>query len=112
MTQASPTAAEPSHRGPFQRLQARWQGLSDHNQVGVSLAGVGGVLVLWALFWPVPTEVEGMGVLIYPNNAGILNARAGGQVREVFVKEGESVARGQVLMQLYLPVLERQLDQQ
>jgi HlyD family secretion protein len=56
--------------------------------------------------------VEGMGVLIYPNNAGILNARAGGQVREVFVKEGELVARGQVLMQLYLPVLERQLDQQ
>ena len=114
MTQASPTAAEPSHRGPFQRLQARWQGLSDHNQVGVSLAGVGGVLVLWALFWPVPTEVEGMGVLIYPDNAGILNARAGGQVRDVFVKEGESVARGQVLMQLYLPVLERhnaQLDE-
>lgn len=44
-------------------------------------------MVLWALFWPVPTEVEGMGVLIYPNNAGILNARASGQVREVFVKE-------------------------
>ena len=69
MTQASPPAAAPKPRG---------QGLSDHNQVGVSLAGVGGVLVLWALFWPVPTEVEGMGVLIYPNNAGILNARAGG----------------------------------
>ena len=112
MTQATPSAAAPKPHGPFQRWQARWQGLSDHNQVGVSLAGVGGVLVLWALFWPVPTEVEGMGVLIYPNNAGILNARAGGQVREVFVKEGEPVARGKVLMQLYLPVLERQLDQQ
>ena len=112
MTQNSPTSAEPSSRRPFQRLKARWQGLSDHSQVGATLAGVGGVLVLWALFWPVPTEIEGMGVLIYPNNAGILNARAGGQVREVFVKEGESVARGKVLMQLYLPVLERQLDQQ
>ncbi|MCP9923493.1 NHLP bacteriocin system secretion protein, partial [Synechococcus lacustris Cruz CV12-2] len=75
MSQASPTSSQ----------------LSDHNQVGVTLAGVGGVLLLWALFWPVPTEVEGMGVLIYPNNAGILNARAGGQVREVFVKEGELV---------------------
>ena len=112
MSQASPTPSQPTQRGPFRRLQFRLQGLSDHNQVGVTLAGVGGVLVLWALFWPVPTEVEGMGVLIYPNNAGILNARAGGQVREVFVKEGELVARGQVLMQLYLPVLERQLDQQ
>jgi len=93
-------------------LQSRWQGLSDHSQVGVTLAGVGGALVLWALFWPVPTEVQGMGVLIYPDNAGILNARAGGQVRDVYVKTGERVSRGQVLMQLYLPVLERQLAQQ
>ena len=112
MTQATPSAAAPTPHGPLQRWQARWQGLSDHNQVGVSLAGVGGVLVLWALLWPVPTEVEGMGVLVFPDNAGILNARAGGQVRQLFVKEAERVTRGQVLMQLYLPVLERQLDQQ
>ncbi len=112
MTQATPNPDQPWHRRQWRQIQSSWQGLSDHNKVGLSLAGVGSVLVLWALFWPVPTEVEGMGVLIYPNNAGILNARAGGQVQEVFVKEGESVARGQVLMQLYLPVLERQLDQQ
>lgn len=112
MTQANPTAAASSHSGPLQRLRAHWQGMGDHNQVGISLAGVGGVLLLWALFWPVPTEVEGMGVLVFPNNAGILNARSGGQVRDVFVKTGERVQRGQVLMQLYLPVLERQLDQQ
>ena len=112
MTKATPIAAEPRHRGPFQRFQDRWVGLSDHSQVGLSLAGVSGVLVLWALFWPVPTEVEGKGVLVFPENAGILNARSGGQVRDVFVKTGEHVSRGQVLMQLYLPVLERQLDQQ
>jgi HlyD family secretion protein len=93
-------------------LKARWQGLSDHSQVGVSLATIGGVLALWALFWPVPTEVEGNGVLVFPDNAGILNARSGGQVRDVFVKTGERVQSGQVLMQLYLPVLERQLDQE
>jgi HlyD family secretion protein len=73
---------------------------------------VSGALVLWALFWPVPTEVNGSGVLIYPDNAGILNARAGGQVRELKVRVGERVRRGHVLMQLYLPVLERQLQQQ
>ena len=112
MTQSTPAPAEPTHRQPLRRAQARWQGLSDHNQVGVTLAGVGGVLVLWALFWPVPTEVEGKGVLVFPDNAGILNARSGGQVQGVFVKTGERVNRGQVLMQLYLPVLERQLDQQ
>lgn len=112
MTQAPSTPIPSWLRRPWRRWCVHWQELSDHNQVGVSLAGVGGVLVLWALFWPVPTEVQGKGVLIYPDNAGILNARSGGQVREVFVKEGERVRRGQVLMQLYLPVMERQLAQQ
>jgi HlyD family secretion protein len=93
-------------------VQERWNGLSDHAQVGVSLAALSGGLLFWALFWPVPTEVTGTGVLIYPDNAGILNARSGGQVREVAAKVGERVKRGQVLMQLYLPVLERQLAQQ
>ena len=89
-----------------------WAGLSDHGQVGVCLGGMSGALLLWALFWSVPTEVSGSGVLIYPDNAGILNARSGGQVREVYVRVGQKVKRGQVLMQLYLPVMERQLQQQ
>ncbi|MBM5808499.1 MAG: NHLP bacteriocin system secretion protein, partial [Cyanobacteria bacterium M_surface_9_m1_291] len=79
------------------RLQQRWDGLSDHDQVGVSLAGMGGAIVLWALLWPVPTEVMGMGVLIYPNNAGVLNARSGGQVKTIDVRTGERVRQGQVL---------------
>ncbi|WP_254932998.1 NHLP bacteriocin system secretion protein [Cyanobium sp. WAJ14-Wanaka] len=108
----SANSPDPWWRQQSRRVAARWQGLSDHGQVGVSLAAVGGTLVLWALFWPVPTEVDGMGVLVFPDNAGILNARSGGQVRDVFVKTGQRVQRGQVLMQLYLPVLERQLDQQ
>jgi HlyD family secretion protein len=112
MTQVNPPTAPSWGPRQWQRLENRWQGLSDHNQVGVSLAGVGGVLVFWALFWPVPTEVQGKGLLVYPDNAGILNARSGGQVQDVFVKTGERVRRGQVLMQLFLPVLERQLAQQ
>ncbi|MCP9774253.1 NHLP bacteriocin system secretion protein [Cyanobium sp. WAJ14-Wanaka] len=112
MVAPSANSPDPWWRQQSRRVAARWQGLSDHGQVGVSLAAVGGTLVLWALFWPVPTEVDGMGVLVFPDNAGILNARSGGQVRDVFVKTGQRVQRGQVLMQLYLPVLERQLDQQ
>ncbi|MBM5801701.1 MAG: NHLP bacteriocin system secretion protein [Cyanobacteria bacterium K_DeepCast_35m_m2_023] len=73
---------------------------------------MGGAIVLWALLWPVPTQVSGMGVLIYPNNAGLLNARAGGQVQTVDVRTGDRVRRGQVLMRLYLPVLVKQLAQQ
>jgi HlyD family secretion protein len=60
----------------------------------------------------VPTEVQGTGVLIHPQNAGILNARSGGQVREVLVRTGERVQRGQLLMRLHLPVQERELAQQ
>ena len=64
------------------------------------------------MFWPVPTQVEGQGVLIYPDNAGILNARSGGQVLSLDTKVGDRVRQGQVLMTLYLPVMERQLEQQ
>ena len=94
------------------RIASAWAGLSDHSQVGVTLVGVSGVLALWALFWPVPTEVRGHGVLIYPDNAGVLNARVDGQVLKVKTQVGDSVRQGQVLMTLYLPVLERQLQQQ
>ena len=47
-----------------ERLRARWNGLTDHQQVGASLAGVGALFGAWLLVWPVPTEVEGRGVLI------------------------------------------------
>ena len=95
-----------------ERLRGRWNGLTDHQQVGACLGGVGALFGAWMLFWPVPTEVEGRGVLIYPDNAGILNARAGGQVLSIETKVGERVRKDQVLMTLYLPVLERKLDQQ
>ncbi|TCD55505.1 NHLP bacteriocin system secretion protein [Synechococcus sp. BS56D] len=95
-----------------ERLRGRWNGLSDHQQVGASLLAVGGLFSAWLVFWPVPTQVKGQGVLIYPDNAGVLNARASGQVLDVNVQVGDKVRQGQVLMTLYLPVLERQLEQQ
>ena len=96
----------------LERLRGRWNGLTEHQQVGASLAGMGALFGAWLLFWPVPTEVEGRGVLIYPDNAGILNARAAGQVLSINTAVGDRVRKGQVLMTLYLPVLERKLDQQ
>ena len=96
----------------LERLRGRWSGLSDHQQVGTCLVGVGSLFGSWLLFWPVPTQVEGRGVLIYPDNAGLLNARAGGQVLSINTEVGQTVRKGQVLMTQYLPVLERKLDQQ
>jgi HlyD family secretion protein len=55
----------------------------DHALVGCALAGMGGLVALWALFWPIPTEVVGKGVLIYPDQAGLLDSRAAGQVRRL-----------------------------
>ena len=112
MSEVPLPSALPWPRRQARRLQGRWQQLSDHAQVGVCLAGVGGALALWALVWPVPTEVVGQGVLLYPDNAGVLNARAAGQVQAVQVQVGQTVRRGQVLMRLYLPVLDKQLQQQ
>ncbi|MEB3199355.1 MAG: NHLP bacteriocin system secretion protein [Synechococcaceae cyanobacterium] len=94
------------------RLLSRWPGFSDHTQVGLALAVIAAGLAGWAVFWPVPTEVNGQGVLIYPDNAWLFDARASGQVRQVLVRVGERVRRGQVLLELYLPVLEREVQQQ
>lgn len=90
----------------------RWQSLSDHDQVGVCLGAVSGALVLWGLVWPVPTEVIGQGVLLSADRAGLVNARFGGQVRRMLVRTGERVSRGQVLMELDLPVQDKELIQQ
>lgn len=108
---ALPPGAAQSRR-PGEALRRRWSGLSDRGQVGACLVAMGGALGLWVLFWPVPTEVMGQGVLIYPDTAGLLDARAGGQVRRLRVAVGQAVRKGQVLMELYLPVLDRQLQQQ
>jgi len=110
-TSAPPTGAAPPRR-QVAGLRRRWRGLGDRGQVGACLVAMGGALGLWVLFWPVPTEVMGQGVLLYPNTAGLLDARAGGQVRRLRVAVGDEVRKGQVLMDLYLPLLDRQLQQQ
>ena len=97
---------------PPLKLRQRWQSLNDHDQVGLCLGAVVAGLLGWALFCPIPTEVRGEGVLIYPENAGVLDARAAGQVRRLLVRAGEPVRRGQVLMEIALPVQEKQLMQQ
>ncbi|MEB3183992.1 MAG: NHLP bacteriocin system secretion protein [Cyanobacteriota bacterium] len=98
--------------GASQEPEAPRDPESDHRQLGLCLAAMAGAIGLWGLVWPVPTEVTGQGVLIYPGTAGLLNARASGQVRELRVRSGDRVRRGDVLMTLHLPVLERQLQQQ
>jgi len=112
---AAMDSATPSPSAPSRWLQAaggRWQGLGPRGQLGLVLAAMTAAVGGWALVWLVPTEVVGRGVLLLPDNAGLLDARAAGQVRRIAVGVGESVKRGQVLLELYLPVLEKELEQQ
>ena len=94
------------------RSALRLRPLGPRQQLGAALALMGGAVAAWAAFWLVPTEVVGKGVLLLPENAGLLDARAAGQVRRLPIRVGERVRRGQVLVELYLPVLEKELEQQ
>ncbi len=78
----------------------------------MSLGTVGVLTAMWALFWPVPTEVIGRGVVIVPGGASVIDARAEGQILELPVTVGQQVRRGQPLVRLYLPVLEQQVRRQ
>jgi len=91
-------------------LQA--QSRDDEGRVLLSLIGVGGLTLLWALLWPVPTEVTGRGVVIVPGGASLIDSRAEGQIRELRVRVGDAVRKGQVLMVLDQPALEQQLARQ
>jgi len=85
---------------------------SDERAVALALGGLWLLTAAWALFWPVPTEVVGRGVVIVPGGATILDARAEGQILALPVRPGQAVRRGQPVVRLYLPVLEQQLRRQ
>ncbi len=110
MESSSPKLATP--RRWLDQSAHRLRSLSPRQQLGGVLALMGGALGAWAVFWLVPTEVVGKGVLLLPDNAGLLDARAAGQVRRLPIRVGDRVQRGQVLVELYLPVLEKELEQQ
>jgi len=108
----SPGSKLASPRRWLDRSTLRLPSLGPRQQLGLVLAVMGGAVGAWAAFWLVPTEVVGKGVLLLPDNAGLLDARAAGQVRRLPIRVGERVRRGQVLVELYLPVLEKELEQQ
>jgi len=99
-------------RSWLERSSLRLRSLGPRQQLGGVLALMGAAVGAWAVFWLVPTEVVGKGVLLLPDNAGLLDARAAGQVRRLAIRVGDRVRRGQVLVELYLPVLEKELEQQ
>ena len=78
----------------------------------IALGAVWALTAGWFLFWPVPTEVIGRGVVIVPGGSTVIDARAEGQILSLPVRVGEAVRRQQPLISLYLPALEQQLRRQ
>lgn len=81
-------------------------------QVLVAQGVMAGLTGLWALLWPMPTEVVGQGVFIVPQGATVIDARAEGQIAAIPVTVGQHVGKGLPLLRLYLPVLEQELRRQ
>src|SRR3954463_12192135 len=66
----------------------------------LALAGLLGLLVaalLWGLFGSVPTLVRSDGVLIRDGSLQTVDASAVGEVKELFARAGDDVARDQVI---------------
>ncbi|MEA5442561.1 NHLP bacteriocin system secretion protein [Cyanobium gracile] len=85
---------------------------ASEKRVLVALGTAWALTAGWFLFWPVPTEVVGRGVVIVPGGATVIDSRAEGQILSLPVREGQRVSRGQTLIRLYLPTLEQQLRRQ
>ena len=82
----------------------------DQRPVAIALAAVAGLTGLWSVTWRIPTEVTGQGVFAVSEGAAMIDARADGQIRELSIRPGDRVRRGQILMRLYQPVQEKELQ--
>ena len=94
------------------RSWLRRQAREPEGQVLLAQAGVGVLTASWLVFWPVPTEVVGRGVIIVPDGARVVDARAEGQILDIAAPVGAAVRKGEVLFRLYMPVLEQGLRSQ
>jgi HlyD family secretion protein len=57
-------------------------------------------LILWAAIAPIAGAVVATGVVRVQDNSKVLKTREGGIVRQILVREGQPVRRGQVLLRL------------
>jgi len=59
-----------------------------------------GVLILWACFAPIDKGVSAPGFVITDTNRKTIQAVSAGVIEEIFVREGQSVKAGEVLIKL------------
>lgn len=72
-----------------------------HTRLGwwIVLAGVGGFL-LWAMWAPLDKGVPAPGTVTVSSNRKVVQHQTGGTVKEILVKDGDSVKAGQILVRM------------
>lgn len=65
----------------------------------------------WSLRGSIPRSVSGTGILVTRGGVGEVSPAAGGQLTEVLVRVGDTVARGQVVARLGQPELATRLQE-
>ena len=81
----------------------------------IPLVSVGGgiaLVLVWSLFGRVPVTANGTGVLVRPKQVVAFQSAASGSLASIVVRVGETVQKGDVLANLRLPTLEKQLEQE
>jgi len=69
------------------------------------------LLVVWAFFGRIPTEINGRGVSLSPAGTFLIQTNTSGKVTEIYVDEGEKVKKNSPLGVLYNPELKSILVQ-
>lgn len=64
------------------------------------IAGMFGILLVWAAFAPLDEVTRGEGKVIPSRQLQIVQAVDGGVVEQIFIKEGQKVERGQLLVRI------------
>jgi HlyD family type I secretion membrane fusion protein len=59
-----------------------------------------GVIGLWSAFWPLATGAVAQGKVVVDTNRKTMQHLEGGIIQEILVRDGETVAEGQVLLRL------------
>ncbi len=68
--------------------------------------------VIWSIVGRIPLTVDGQGVLIRPRKVVQFQAPVEGQLREIKVRAGEAIRKGQVLATIDQSALRQQLEQE
>ncbi len=66
--------------------------------------------LVWSIFGRIPVTIQGAGVLVYPSTVVPLQSKSAGQLLELKIKEGDTIAKGDVIAKVDRKDLQEKLD--